>query len=75
MRAVGEREDLDFSVFPSERVVLDAYAVWRIAAAWDARPSVRLFGRIENVFDAEYEDVLDFGTSGRAAYVGATVRP
>lgn len=75
VRWVGEREDLDFSAFPAERVRLDAYAVWRLAVAWDAHESLRLFGRIENLFDAEYEEVLDFGTIGRSAYVGATFRP
>ena len=74
-RWVGEREDLDFAVFPAERVRLDAYAVWRLAVAWDARESLRLFGRIENIFDTDYEEVLDFGTIGRAAYIGATIRP
>jgi vitamin B12 transporter len=74
-RWVGERQDLDFATFPAERVALEAYSVWRLALAWEARDSIRLFGRIENLFDAEYEEVLDFGTIGRAAYVGATFRP
>ena len=74
-RWVGEREDLDFAAFPAERVRLDAYAVWRLAVAWDALESLRLFGRIENIFDTDYEEVLDFGTIGRSAYIGATVRP
>ncbi|MGH7566313.1 MAG: TonB-dependent receptor plug domain-containing protein [Gemmatimonadota bacterium] len=75
VRWVGEREDLDFSVFPSERVVLDSYVVARIAAGWEVSDAVRLFGRIENVLDADYEEVLDFGTAGRAAYVGVAFRP
>jgi vitamin B12 transporter len=75
VRWVGEREDLDFSVFPSARVSLDPYAVVRLAVGWDVSGSVRLLARIENVFDADYEEVLDFGTAGRAAYVGATFRP
>ena len=75
VRWVGERDDLDFSVFPSQRVVLDSYLVARIAASWEVRDAVRLFGRIENVLDADYEEVLDFGTPGRAAYVGVAFRP
>ena len=74
-RWVGEREDLDFAAFPAERVPLDAYAIWRLALTWNASGSLRIFGRIENLFDADYEEVLDFGTAGRAAYVGATFRP
>jgi len=75
LRWVGEREDLDFSVFPSERVVLDSYVVLRITASWEMSEAVRILGRIENVLDADYEEVLDFGTAGRAAYVGVAYRP
>jgi vitamin B12 transporter len=72
---VGERDDLDFAVFPSERVTLEAYTLTRVAASWDVTEAVRVFGRIENVFDAEYEEVLDFGTAGRSAHLGVSFRP
>jgi vitamin B12 transporter len=75
LRRVGDREDVDFTIFPSERVTLDAYTIARIAAAWDVTDRVRLTGRIENLFDADYEEVLDFGTPRRAAYVGVAYRP
>jgi vitamin B12 transporter len=75
LRRVGDREDVDFSTFPSERVTLDAYTIARIAASWDAAERVRLTTRIENLFDAEYEEVLDFGTAGRAWYLGVAYRP
>ena len=35
IRWVGEREDLDFSVFPSARVELDRFVVARVAAGWN----------------------------------------
>ena len=47
----------------------------RLAAAWDLNDRVRLTGRIENLFDAEYEEVLDFGTARRSEYVGIAYRP
>lgn len=72
---VGEREDIDFSVFPSERVTLDSYTLVRVAVGWDVTDALRLQGRIENLLDADYEEVLDFGTAERAAYVGVTYRP
>jgi vitamin B12 transporter len=75
MRWIGEREDVDFSVFPNARVALDSYVVTRVAASWEPTDAVRLFGRVENVFDADYEEVLDFGTAGRAAYAGVAYRP
>ena len=75
LRRVGAREDVDFTAFPSERVTLDAYTLARIAVTWNVADRMRLFGRIENLFDAEYEEVLDFGTAGRAAYLGVAYRP
>jgi vitamin B12 transporter len=75
LRWIGEREDVDFAVFPNERVTLDAYVVVRVAASWEPRDDVRLFGRIENLLDADYEEVLDFGTAGRSAYAGIDYRP
>lgn len=75
LRRVGDRDDVDFSVFPSERVTLHAYTIARLATAWDVADRIRLTGRIENLFDADYEEVLDFGTSGRAAYLGVAYRP
>jgi vitamin B12 transporter len=66
---------VDFTTFPSERVTLDAYTLARLAAAWNLNDRVRLTGRIENLFDAEYEEVLDFGTARRSAYVGIAYRP
>jgi vitamin B12 transporter len=75
VRRVGEREDIDFNIFPSERVTLDAYTLARVAASWEVVDGVRLTGRIENLFDAEYQEVLDFGTAGRSAYAGVEYRP
>lgn len=75
MRWTGEREDLDFEAFPAERVTLDGYALLRVAVAWGVTDEIRLFGRIENLLDAEYEEVLDFGTAGRSFFVGVKYRP
>lgn len=69
-RRVGEREDLDFSTFPAERVELDPYTLLRVGASWPLGDALRVFGRVENLLDEDYEEVLNFGTPGRAAYVG-----
>jgi vitamin B12 transporter len=31
---------------------------------------IEVFGRIDNLFDQEYEAVLGYGTPGRSAYIG-----
>ena len=46
---------------------LDLYAEYRIDETW------RIFGRIENITDARYQEVLNYGTTGRAAYAGLSV--
>lgn len=70
VRLMGEREDRDFSVFPAERVTLDRFSLVRVAASWDLTETMRLFGRIENLFGEEYEEARHFGTAGREVYVG-----
>ncbi|HUP00332.1 MAG TPA: TonB-dependent receptor [Gemmatimonadota bacterium] len=69
-RWVGARDDFDFSGFPALRVTLDGYLLVRLAAGYDVSDTVHVFGRIENLFDEEYEEVLHFGTLGRAATIG-----
>ncbi|MGH7564113.1 MAG: TonB-dependent receptor plug domain-containing protein [Gemmatimonadota bacterium] len=70
LRRVGVREDLDFSTFPSRRVELDGYTTLRLSAAWAWADRFRLFGRVENLTGAEYEEIFQFGTPGRAVYGG-----
>lgn len=43
---------------------LDIYSEYRLDQTW------KVFGRIENVTDARYQEVLNYGTTGRAAYAG-----
>ena len=46
---------------------LDIYGEYRFDQTW------RVFGRIENITDARYQEVLNFGTTGRAVYAGLSV--
>lgn len=69
VRWVGEREDDDFSVFPAVRRSLDPYAIVRVTGSVRLG-GARLFGRVENLLDQGYEEVLGFETPGRAFYGG-----
>lgn len=71
-RWTGERDDLDFSSFPAERVALDAYLLVRASASWPITDDLRVFGRVENILDETYEEVLSFGTPGRAVHLGVS---
>ncbi len=70
---VGKRDDLNFNVFPASRVTLPAYTLVQVGGSFEVLPHVRLFGRVENLLDKEYEEVFGYGTPGRAFYAGAKV--
>ena len=46
---------------------LDVYGEYRFDQTW------KVFGRIENITDARYQEVLNYGTTGRAVYAGLSV--
>ncbi len=72
---VGDRDDVDFSLF--QRVVLKAYGrldVWgRVAVLRGAGGTLSLTARAENVTGATYQEVFGFRTPGRRILVGARV--
>jgi vitamin B12 transporter len=72
-RFVGEREDKDFSAFPVERVKLDSYSIFDLAAAYNINDLIKIYGRVENLFNTDYEEILFYGTMERAGYLGASL--
>lgn len=70
IRYAGKREDKDFSNFPVQRVTLPDYYIINIAASFKVIEYLQLTGRIENLFNKEYEEVLYYGTLGRSFYLG-----
>jgi len=70
---VGERDDMDFSTWPASRVELDDYALVNLASSYQVTEHTELFGRIENLFDEDYQEVKGFGTPGIGAYGGVKV--
>jgi vitamin B12 transporter len=53
---------------------LDGYALLTLRASVPVTERIELFGRIENVADADYETVAGYGTPGRSGYIGARAR-
>jgi len=53
---------------------LDSYATGTLRASLPVTEKIELFGRIENVTDADYQTVAGYNTAGRSAYVGARAR-
>ena len=72
-RFSGERRDNDFSTWPSTPVTLDGYGIVNVAGNWKITPNFQLFGRIDNLFDTKYEEILGYGTVGMTGYLGIRV--
>ncbi len=51
-------------------VSLDAIEVFDLTSSYKVNESVQLFGRIENLFDQDNEEILGYNTAQRAAYIG-----
>ena len=53
---------------------LAGYTLVDLRAELPITKQLRLFGRIENLFDKEYQTVFRYGTLGRSVYAGARAR-
>jgi vitamin B12 transporter len=49
---------------------LKAYSVVDLRASYPLAPGLELYGRVENLFDKVYETTFQFGSPGRAGYLG-----
>lgn len=52
------------------RIKRGGYSVMNVAANYQLTPKARIFGRIDNLGDKEYEPAYGFQALGHAAYVG-----
>lgn len=66
----GKRDDKDFSFYPAQRVLMNDYTLVNLSASYKLLDYLQLTGRIENVFNKDYEEVLFYGTLGRSFYLG-----
>jgi len=73
---IAERNDryYDRSMFASVDTTTDDYTIANISASYDVTDNITVFGRVENVTDADYEEVYGYGTPGVSGYGGAKVR-
>lgn len=72
LRAFGELrfEAGRFDSGTGGRVSMSSFAVVNLAADYRLSEQVRLRGRVENLFDTEYEEVIGYGTAGISGYLG-----
>jgi vitamin B12 transporter len=75
---LGDRDDVDFSAFPSQRVELPGYVLVDLAGELEILGGERrqLAGvlRVENLFDKRYDQVVGFRARRRGVYGGARFR-
>jgi len=49
---------------------LDSYTVVNLAASYDLTAHVNIYGRVDNLFDEQYEEAWSYATPGLSAYAG-----
>jgi vitamin B12 transporter len=70
----GETLDAEPAFGPTGGLYMnDGYALANLGASWRVAPWVSLHGRILNLFDTAYEEILGYPSPGRTAYVGVRV--
>jgi vitamin B12 transporter len=72
VRYNGATNDVNFTALsPDPYLRLSAYTLVNLGADFRLTDSVQLYGRVENLLDEHYEEVLTYRSAGRGAYAGA----
>ncbi|MFQ5564981.1 MAG: TonB-dependent receptor plug domain-containing protein [Paracoccaceae bacterium] len=71
----GPQVDSDFrnfftNGFMAERTTLDDHVLVNLAASYRINETVELFARVENLTDADYQEVFGFTTQGISGFAG-----
>ncbi|OAG27753.1 TonB-dependent receptor plug domain-containing protein [Thermodesulfatator autotrophicus] len=69
---VGKYKDFDWNTY--QEVQMDSYFVAYLNARLNLRENLTLTGRIDNLFDKDYQEIYDYKTPGRSVYVGLEYR-
>ena len=67
---VGDRRDLKTVGFSTVPVTVSDYVTLNLTGRFKINEWLTVFGRVDNVTDENYEDVLGFQTAGASAYGG-----
>lgn len=72
----GSVEDFAFdaATFATDRIDIGHTTLLTLGAQYDVTPNVRIFGRVENALDQDYQEVFGFDTAGVSAYAGVKVK-
>jgi vitamin B12 transporter len=64
--AVGEKDGINDTRVP-------AYAITNLAGSYHINEYLKLFARVDNLFDKEYQEVYGYGTTRLAGYGGVSL--
>ena len=56
------------------QIALEDFGVLDLTGSFQITEMLRVYGRIENMLDEEYREILDYNTAGLAAYVGIKLK-
>ena len=71
VQGVADRRTTNFNTSPFSEVDQPGYTVFRLYTRYQATPRLTLHARVENVFDANYEETYGFPSAGAAVFAGA----
>jgi vitamin B12 transporter len=72
--AVGRKDDIDFAVFPAQRVTVPGYVIFNATARYSVNEHVELFARAINLLNKTYQEVYGYGTAGVSGFAGFNLR-
>jgi len=67
------RIDKNFSLFPSQRVLLGSYILANLSVNVKVFSNLIIFGKLSNIFNSDYEEVFGYGTAKRSGYLGLKI--
>ena len=71
--AVGRKDDVDFAVFPAERVTVPGYVIFNATARYTVNEHFEVFARGINLANRTYQEVYGYGTPGASGFAGFNV--
>jgi vitamin B12 transporter len=71
----GERDAISSAADATGTPVgaLDSYTVVNLGVTYDITENIRIYGRVDNLFDEEYEEAWSYATPGLSGHVGMRV--
>ena len=56
----------------SGNIAIDDFGVFDLTASYQITESFQVYGRLENSFDEDYQEIIDYNAAGAAAYIGVS---